>query len=858
MSRVLIVHADPEIGARLAAAVMETGLDAVVVTSGERAMDRFIQEPADVVVIDYDLGGRDGVTAAEAIRWMPGGRRARLILTAQGEPPDGALATLANAIDPYATRVGVIEPKLVAEMISRAAEVRPHDAETRVLSPEQALLHAQRMRSPTSEARPAASEETSGVSLPSESAKPIEVEDTTLDDEESRERWELSDPLGEEEGEEVQRIAREESASEVMGSFAHVRFVRVLGHLADRRATGALICVHPPDERETTSGAEPIKIVYFRSGVPVHVRSNVVRECLGHVLERQRRIGPATLKESIEAVRRGEGRQGEVLMRMGAISPVELSEGLAEQLRLKLFDLFFWVRGSYRFTFDRPVPSELIDLEMGLAEIAFRGTRLSTPPPQALEMLGAARRRFVIPRARALVRFVRMEIYGPGLREMLRLADGTKTVQQLLDASGNAGEAAQLLVAMEALDALRFEIEPLRPRREPLEDDGARRERAPTSPAPTLPTAPTSDRPPPRSREMDTPREPRPIPAPTAGDAEEATSGPSDTFDLGRLRATLAQAEGGQPDAEPESGRSDTFDLGKVRATLVQDEAAGRAEERARLAALSSEVLARSEVSAAASIDRSDSRRVEDGSSDEPFSGDPANDDARDGSEAGTAVAARTHQDDERADAPRGPAPPWVDDDATTHPRSEPDRSASTRVLASPIEPLPLAASDEPSVEPRADESSLGEVDAPDAPSVDGAPAPSGPQLDARVEAQLRAERHFRRGLQALDRNKPDAALDSFRTAAELCPDEARFAMHVVYVQCALAPDDHGLRETSLATLEDACLRDPSFAAAHLLRARLLALAERRADAERAYARVLELEPSHRAAKLELKALRAS
>ena len=39
-------------------------------------MDRFIQEPSDVLVIDYDLDGRDGVTAAEAMRWMPGGRRA--------------------------------------------------------------------------------------------------------------------------------------------------------------------------------------------------------------------------------------------------------------------------------------------------------------------------------------------------------------------------------------------------------------------------------------------------------------------------------------------------------------------------------------------------------------------------------------------------------------------------------------------------------------------------------------------------------------------------------------------------------------------------------------------------------------
>ena len=36
---------------------------------------------------------------------------------------------------------------------------------------------------------------------------------------------------------------------------------------------------------------------------------------------------------------------------------------------IKLFDLFYWKHGTFRFAPDRPPPSELIDLEMGLAEI---------------------------------------------------------------------------------------------------------------------------------------------------------------------------------------------------------------------------------------------------------------------------------------------------------------------------------------------------------------------------------------------------------------------------------------------------------------------------------------------------------
>ena len=103
MSRVLLVFSNPEVGARLAAALAEAGHEVRAVTSGERAMDRFIQEPSDVVVVDYDLEGRDGITTAEAIRWMPGGRRARVVLTAETEPEEGPLATLGESVDAFAT-----------------------------------------------------------------------------------------------------------------------------------------------------------------------------------------------------------------------------------------------------------------------------------------------------------------------------------------------------------------------------------------------------------------------------------------------------------------------------------------------------------------------------------------------------------------------------------------------------------------------------------------------------------------------------------------------------------------------------------------------------------------------------------
>lgn len=456
MSRVLVVHADAATAERVAARLREDGLTAHAVTSGERAMDRFIQEPADVVVIDYALEGRDGLSTAEAIRWMPGGRRARLILTAAREPEDASLARLGADVDAFAALVGATDDDRLAREVAAAAAVEPHTAETRILEVEEALLEAERSR------ELAPDEETIEGDL--DTPRALEFRDETFD-EPSPAGWELDGRL---EGREVRALAEEarETHSDLFGSFDQMPFARVLHRLASKRATGALICVHPPDERATTEGTEPTKVVYFRAGVPVHVRSNLVTECLGQVLTRSRRIGPEALRASLSAVRRGEGKQGEVLVSMGAIGPLELSEGLAEQLRIKLFDLFAWRRGTFRYSAERRPPRELVDLELGLAEIATVGIRQGLPKGDVLAQLEGERARYVIPRAREMVRFVQLRL-DEGLRALIRRIDGRHTLGELLDQASDPGEAAQLVHAMECLDAVRFDDAPLRPRSRP-------------------------------------------------------------------------------------------------------------------------------------------------------------------------------------------------------------------------------------------------------------------------------------------------------------------------------------------------------------------------------------------------------
>ncbi|HEY8429903.1 MAG TPA: DUF4388 domain-containing protein [Sandaracinaceae bacterium] len=469
MSSVLVVHADGAAGAQLASAIARAGHEVRVAASGERAMDCFIQEPADVVVIDDPLAGRDGLSTAEAIRWMPGGRRARVILTAPREPGESSLAELGRSVDAFRVMVGPLDPDEVARAVEEAAAVRPEEAETRVLEVERALLAAEKARARAVEPRPL---EPTVVA----SAEPGRPGDRAALDEPDGPGWEWRDTDGRLEGREVRAMAEATAGaqSDLVGSFETMPFARVLHRLARKRATGALVCVHPPDGRPTTEGTEPTKVVYVRAGVPVHVRSNLVSECLGQVLARTRRIGPATLRESLSAVQRGEGRQGEVLVQLGAIGPLELSEALAEQLRIKLFDLFAWRRGTFRFAADRPPPPELIELGLGLAEIAVLGVRQGMPPPRVLEKLAPHRARRVVPRPRELVRFLQLHLPEP-LAKVIRAIDGSRTLRELLEESDDPAGAAQLVHAMECLDAIRFEDAPPSPRaaevRAPQEDE---------------------------------------------------------------------------------------------------------------------------------------------------------------------------------------------------------------------------------------------------------------------------------------------------------------------------------------------------------------------------------------------------
>jgi CheY-like chemotaxis protein len=124
----------------------------------------------------------------------------------------------------------------------------------------------------------------------------------------------------------------------VAGSLERMPFPFLLHHLHGLRADGVLHLV---------SGRKA-KWLQLRAGQPVAVRSNLVSECLGNFLVRTGRIAAEIAAESRR--RMGQGQlQGEVLVAMDALSPEEVADALVRQADEKLFEVFGWGTGEFRF-----------------------------------------------------------------------------------------------------------------------------------------------------------------------------------------------------------------------------------------------------------------------------------------------------------------------------------------------------------------------------------------------------------------------------------------------------------------------------------------------------------------------------
>jgi DNA-binding response OmpR family regulator/DnaJ-domain-containing protein 1 len=174
----------------------------------------------------------------------------------------------------------------------------------------------------------------------------------------------LVDERQRQEKKEVERAARAVDG-ELRGNLRRLAFPRLLAKLHAERRSGGLFLLRDKIK----------KIIYFNQGHPTFIKSNVLDECLGRVLVRERMITEQECEDSVRRMKKEGRQQGSVLIEMGVISPHNLRFGLELQLQVKLFEIFDWSEGEYVFREDVAAPAEVIGLDMSAAQIVTEGIR---------------------------------------------------------------------------------------------------------------------------------------------------------------------------------------------------------------------------------------------------------------------------------------------------------------------------------------------------------------------------------------------------------------------------------------------------------------------------------------------------
>ncbi len=256
-----------------------------------------------------------------------------------------------------------------------------------------------------------------------------------------------SDDHQEASGVESESQVRFRGAALVRGDLRETPFASVLSQLHRWRASGALLL---------RSGAMK-KIVYVKEGAPLFVRSNILGECLGQVLVRERMITLEECTESLRVMQSEKRQQGTVLIDMGCISPANLAYALQLQQETKLYDLFGWPSGEYNFNPRAEAPPSLVALEGTSARILFEGIQRAYEPGRAARELGDVESLRVRLSDEPLDRFQEMGLEAEQAR-FYSLIDGRRTVRELLAPGGllPREDGQKLLLALRCANMIQF------------------------------------------------------------------------------------------------------------------------------------------------------------------------------------------------------------------------------------------------------------------------------------------------------------------------------------------------------------------------------------------------------------------
>lgn len=121
------------------------------------------------------------------------------------------------------------------------------------------------------------------------------------------------------------------------------------------------------------------KTITLANGRPIGAESNIRSETLGYLLMQDGIIDQSQLQQSVRIARQLDVRQGEALVRIGAIDADALADGLRRQLRGRVLSCFSWSGAEYGLTYEPDVGARVEPIELNPLVLIFDGIKTSFP-----------------------------------------------------------------------------------------------------------------------------------------------------------------------------------------------------------------------------------------------------------------------------------------------------------------------------------------------------------------------------------------------------------------------------------------------------------------------------------------------
>jgi len=242
------------------------------------------------------------------------------------------------------------------------------------------------------------------------------------------------------------------------GSLEDLPLPALLHHLHGLRATGVL---HLTNEKKR-------KWIQLRDGYPCAVRSNLINECLGNFLVRDGKISQAAFAESRRRTKPGR-LQGEILIAMEILSEEEITAALRAQADEKLFEIFSWKSGRYRYERGGDLErANSLGVERSPANLILRGVRERFSIKLVEDYLCSHADCFLAPAESPFYQFQEVDL-DSNHEELLASIDGTRRLAEFLSAAPDLKRTLYAMLAFGLLELRggdRPSANPL-PRRDP-------------------------------------------------------------------------------------------------------------------------------------------------------------------------------------------------------------------------------------------------------------------------------------------------------------------------------------------------------------------------------------------------------